>query len=152
MVLSFRGGGVKPSDEESTKIKVDSSSLRPLNDKTNIDSPINSNLQNRSLPFGIRLFNRGAAEKIISACIIKISKTAKNIRWNISFADFIIGITNLRAIQKICNILLAEILILSQISDSFIYHLTTTFFIGKYMVKQNVILTFKTKCFKVEKD
>lgn len=62
------------------------------------------------------------AENIVGGYVVEYRKFYQNVGWNISLTKLIVTVYLLRAVECFCQILLCEIAILSQISDSSVYH------------------------------
>lgn len=64
----------------------------------------------------------GFAEQIIDACVVEARESDEHIGGNMMYAAFVFGIARLGHVQMIGQVLLLQIAIFAQISNSRIFH------------------------------
>lgn len=62
----------------------------------------------------------GSPEDVIHAHAVEVCQSAQNLRWNHSLSAFIIGVGALRHVDCLANLLLCEVCVFTQASNSFI--------------------------------
>lgn len=70
----------------------------------------------------IDFFFIGSAEEVVDGNTVKVGDLDEGFGGDVACAGFVMAVTALGTVQNICHLLLREVFVFSEISDSYILH------------------------------